>query len=359
MATPTRRRRLFALALAPLLIVVAVLLGIAGELFVRLASEGSLRLEPTVFIPDSELIYRLNPDHPDSLGGFRGGLEEGNADAEPNTSAGADLLIVCMGGSTTYGHGVEVEQAWPAFLSEALAERDIRARVLNAAVPGHGAGQHLTRYPREIAPLHPDLVVIYAGWNRTGAAFDPEEWVPPGLPRPEDGMLETLLKASGQHSLLVRKVAHRIYSRKLAAADPQWAPDSFRADYREQLERLVRMISEDGAEVALVVYPTFLYPGISDSEIEVYQGKFFNGRAYDPRMPEDIQSKHAAIRETARATGAWLVDVSSELATIHGEARQRLFLDELHLSAEGNRVTGAAIAEALAPRIEAEISRAR
>ncbi len=359
MATRSGRRKLFAVALAPLLVAVVVLLGIAGELSVRFASEGSLRLEPTVFIPDSELIYRLNPIHPDSLGGFRGGLDENPAGAELDSSPGNDLLVVCMGGSTTYGHGVEVEQAWPAFLSKALAERGLEARVVNAAVPGHGTGQHLTRYPREIAPLMPDLVVIYAGWNRTGAAFDPEEWVPPGLARPGDGMIEKLLKALGQHSLLVRKVAHRVYSRKLAAEDPKWSPDPLRVDYREQLERLVRMISEEGTKVALVVYPAFLYPGIPDSEIEVFAGQFFNGRSYDPRMQEEVQSKHTAIRETAVATGAWLVDVSNELATIRGEARHRLFLDELHMSVEGNRVTGAAIAEALAPRIEADASLAR
>jgi len=60
-----------------------------------------------------------------------------------------------IGDSFSFGHGVEMAEAWPSLLERCAAP----VEVLNFAVPGYGTDQQLLLLEREIGAYHPDLVV--------------------------------------------------------------------------------------------------------------------------------------------------------------------------------------------------------
>ncbi len=76
------------------------------------------------------------------------------------------LRIACLGESTTFGNSSVSN--YPAFL-RGILERDGRAfhgyEVINAGVPGWDSDQVERRTRREIAPLKPDVAILYVGWN--------------------------------------------------------------------------------------------------------------------------------------------------------------------------------------------------
>jgi lysophospholipase L1-like esterase len=69
--------------------------------------------------------------------------------------------ILALGDSFTFGHAVEVSEAWPAALERAVAERSrTRHEVVNAGVSGYGTGQQLLLYRRLEPHVRPDAVVL-------------------------------------------------------------------------------------------------------------------------------------------------------------------------------------------------------
>jgi len=68
--------------------------------------------------------------------------------------------IVALGGSGTFGWGVEEEQAWPARLEESLDEG---AQVLNLGVPGYTIAQSRRHLSRWAAEVQPEVVILTVG----------------------------------------------------------------------------------------------------------------------------------------------------------------------------------------------------
>lgn len=68
--------------------------------------------------------------------------------------------IVALGGSGTFGWGVEEEQAWPARLEETLDEG---AQVLNLGVPGYTIAQARRHLARRAEAVQPEVVILTVG----------------------------------------------------------------------------------------------------------------------------------------------------------------------------------------------------
>ena len=98
---------------------------------------------------------RPNYDDHNSLG-FRG--QEFQLDKRTEL-----FRIVCLGGSTTYGPSAAT--AYPAVLEKLLREEGVEVEVVNSGVPGWTSRETLLNFQLRVAPLAPDLVVIYHGRN--------------------------------------------------------------------------------------------------------------------------------------------------------------------------------------------------
>jgi lysophospholipase L1-like esterase len=115
---------------------------------------------------DAELIgipylnYALNPARDDvNARGYRG---ESVAIPKPEDV----FRIVALGGSTTYGHALTADEAYPAQLQRILRETyGEGVEVVNLGVPGYFSLDSLVNLATRGAALEPDLVIVYDGVN--------------------------------------------------------------------------------------------------------------------------------------------------------------------------------------------------
>lgn len=87
-----------------------------------------------------------------------------DAPTDPNTGAGDPPLVVFLGDSITAGYGLGEEEAFPALVGAALAERGRAVRVVNAGVSGDtstGGRERLSWLLRQ----QPDVLVVELGAN--------------------------------------------------------------------------------------------------------------------------------------------------------------------------------------------------
>jgi lysophospholipase L1-like esterase len=318
---------------------------VPAEFAYRVFRTGSWRLPPATWVEDPELIYKLDPSHPEHPGSFHG--------QAPHEGVPAGVRVVCLGGSTTYGHELSADQAWPHIAQEVLRQEGIRAEVLNAGVPGYGSRQLLLRYRRDIAPLKPDFVVLYEGWNRTGAVVDPAGFVPPGILRPDASAAQSLVRSLGRHSLLARDAIKGAMRVRGELGSEPWHPDPYHDIFVADFRALVRDIAADGVTPVLVVYPSLFHDGMSSAEIALFEPRLWAGRSYEPAMLTEVERKHAALRGIARETGAPLIDVQAALIALTGKERLPLFMDQMHMTVLGNARVGELIGNYLGELIHA------
>ncbi len=75
------------------------------------------------------------------------------------------LRIACLGASTTYGHELAWNDAWPAQLERLLRAEGVDAEVINGGVPGWISLEMRVSLEVSVLPLRPDVVVVYEGRN--------------------------------------------------------------------------------------------------------------------------------------------------------------------------------------------------
>jgi len=89
----------------------------------------------------------------------------GNRGPEVTIQKPADTFrIVCLGGSSTYGHGPSSnEHTWPARLQQRLHDGnpDRKVEVVNAGCRGYSTFESLGNYAFRMSDLDPDLVLVY------------------------------------------------------------------------------------------------------------------------------------------------------------------------------------------------------
>lgn len=73
-----------------------------------------------------------------------------------------DFRIVIIGDSMTFGHGVQMQEAFPNVLEALYRERDEdrRVDVVNAGVKGYGTDQYYALFQKRLRRLRPDLLIV-------------------------------------------------------------------------------------------------------------------------------------------------------------------------------------------------------
>ncbi len=97
----------------------------------------------------------------DSLLYFHNSLGYRGDEFEPNKEVGT-IRIVTIGGSTTYGVGVNNEDTWPFQLEQELGEP---FEVINLGIPGHSSAENLIQTALLLSDLQPDLAIYHIGLN--------------------------------------------------------------------------------------------------------------------------------------------------------------------------------------------------
>ncbi len=76
-----------------------------------------------------------------------------------------ELVVLCVGDSHTFGFGVEPDEAYPVQLEQLLRRHGVRARVLNAGVPGRNSRQVREVLPPMLKQYRPSIVIVWTGAN--------------------------------------------------------------------------------------------------------------------------------------------------------------------------------------------------
>lgn len=267
----------------------------------------------TVFIFDPYLIWRPRKAvRPFNAIGYIGNVLD--REKKPGT-----YRVLAVGDSNTQGHPDGA--SWPLLLGAS----DSRLEVINAGVVGYSSFQGLRRL-RESLSFRPDMVLVSFGSNdahivhlsdadyaRT-IVWRERLWKAGSFLR----TLQLLVDADDHLSALARRgppVVHRVEI----------------ADYRANLEEMIRTAVEMGMQPVLLTRP---FRGSSDDPMSWKAG----APAYND-----------ATREVAKRKGVPLVDLWAFFSS-----RGELFQDESHFTGEGHRVAAeyvyGQIRELLPPR---------
>jgi len=260
--------------------------------------------------------------------------------------------IVLLGGSTTFGWGVEDDQTIDAALRARLGAN---IEVVNAAFDGYDSFQLLERTRSDVVGLRPDLIVVNAGVNDVRGA---------GLQRIVDGDPRMLIwdapmrharesRDRGAHRI-VDRVQHHVYLARLitllrdrmrpqedplASAEPRtlhWDA----ADYFERnVRRIARIAEAHGAALLFATPPSALRERHSPSDtssISYWVIDAGSTALYRDTLASRLQ----------RVADDWAA-ASGRASYVRPIVPVEHFLDDAHLTPEGNRLVAEAWAAAI------------
>lgn len=266
--------------------------------------------------------------------------------------------VVCIGGSTTYGDGVEDHrQAFPAQLERQLQGAGHGGvEVVNAGVPGYSSLESLSNLQLRVLELEPDLVLVHHGVNDARPRF---VW-PPDAYRPDQsglwkGPTRTHDERPWEASTLARVVAIRldwIEPHRSVNSISELAETYLGETYRRQVARrtypsgpfaslpverilernpprhfernlrsIIAVARAHGAEVVLSTVPC------SAAFAHRYP------LPADPLFRQAVDDNHAIVRRVGRALAVPVVDAARDLPE-----DAPLFTDGIHLTAAGNEL---------------------
>jgi lysophospholipase L1-like esterase len=255
----------------------------------------------------------------------------------PRVKPRGTLRIACIGASTTLCAEVNADaETWPERLAASLraAHPTLAVDVINSGIPGTGVEETRIDYTARVAPLEPDVVVIYHATN--DLSRDTRNLAK------ERGLLTERLD---QPSLLARysvvadliEKNFRIYRRQRAATN-QSAPlldcdfTALAATFESRLARLVEECRRGGARVVVVTFSTRLRreqdpaQRIASAVTSLYYMPYL-----DPeRLLDGFAAYNAAIRRVGAHPDALLVDAADGIP-----ADAAHFVDSVHFTSRG------------------------
>lgn len=253
--------------------------------------------------------------------------------------------IVLLGGSATHGWGVGDDQTIDGYMREMFAARDSGTfEVVNLAFDAHDSWQMYERLRADGAELEPDVVIMNAGVNdvRNGR-----------FPQLRDVDPRTLIWESALHRLreaarrggvpLWLRVKHYVYLARVPSflsgvlygnapgpvSTPQPYPDAI--DY---FERNVRRVAESafvqGAALILSTEPSSLKVNYRPTDAAQ--------RSYWIRDAATTQEYRDSLAARMRLAQRELAALGHPIRHVEASIPAVQFLDDAHLTAEGNRV---------------------
>ena len=345
------RRRLFK--------VIAVIMGLCAAL---LFAEVTLRVYVAVrgwtpncyvtglafFAPDSHSGHTLQPGLRLKSSAYDVSVNEHGLRGESIThSKPADITrIAVLGGSSVFGYLVPNGQDSCCELQTILNKDRKRVEVLNSGVPGFNMTQCRHRYEHQVAPLDPDIVLLYMGWNDIPflTADDPrkQDKTPPPA-----SWLKRLTACSVTYGLL----RFRLFPDEA----PRFAPPSSKGGrvsetriteagahgFRSDLLDLVESIRRSGATPVISTQVT-----ASNSNCHNLDRYLGNSDAQIRANREIGQWITDTMRSTAHMENVLLIDCASELP-----CDPQILGDPIHLTRTGHKIVADLWAQTLAPLV--------
>jgi lysophospholipase L1-like esterase len=261
------------------------------------------------------------------------------------------VRLAFVGASTTFcAEASDNAATWPALVADAIARAHASTSVdwVNAGVAGHVLRHMKLNVEHRLAPLAPDVIVVYEATNdlsKDTLDLAPEQGVYDGHGDSHDWLADRSLLWS-----LVEKnwLAHArvVAAGESAAPRVQLDLPHLEASYRTRYADLLRAAQRVAPVVVAVTFSQAARPGMSAADLERACKTHFYYMPY--LRPDDVVACFAAynraIRAAAADTGAVLVDGEDEIPS-----DPEHFTDSVHFTDAGCR----AMAQRVTARLEA------
>jgi len=256
------------------------------------------------------------------------------------------IRVAFLGGSTTFcAETSGLEATWPYLVAQGLTEAfpDASIDQVNGAAGGYSTRQSALNLEHRVAPLDPDVVVVYHGTN--DLTQDSREVAARlGLFDPEVLEQDVLGRYSLAWYLVLKNV--RAWQRKQPsdAERLEVDPATYSGAFHERLRALVEQAQETADLVVLVTFSHRVRAGMEPEEL---REACATSLLYMPYMTAEgvlagFDEYNRVVRRVAQETGALLVDGED---SIPGNAAH--FADSVHLTNAGCRLQAKRVLEAL------------
>lgn len=260
------------------------------------------------------------------------------------------LRVAFLGGSTTYCAEVSGNHmTWPHLVLERLrkAYPDQPMDYVNGGVSGYTTYASLANFEQRIAPLHPDLVMVYHASNdlsvetrelaMSRGLYDPEE-----KPDQPSWLGEySLLWFLAELNFRVLRLQHKAgQGGERLNALPDWLDDSF----EKRVVRLLREAQGAGAMAAVATWSQRTRPDHSlEEKLKGSASALFHMPFMTPDgLIEGYKMFNGAIRRAAKTTDALLIGNEN---AIPGDGEH--FNDSVHFTDQGSAAMAKRVADAL------------
>jgi lysophospholipase L1-like esterase len=261
------------------------------------------------------------------------------------------IRIAFLGASTTWCAEVSAnDKVWPHLVTEKLRKSWPGRQVdyVNGGVPGYTMAASIKNLEYRIAPLTPDVIVIYDATNDMSGELRDLAFAQGILETPSFKPLHWPAKYSLLWELVEKNWRILVAQRSADANAARLDLDVPRLGepYRKDLTALIVAAKKRAAVVAVATFATQLRVGQTHEQQRIAsQSAMF----YMPFMtPESLLRSYArynqVIREVAAETGAILID---DLDAIPGSPDY--FTDTVHFTDAGSRAMADRVTSALAP----------
>jgi lysophospholipase L1-like esterase len=305
--------------------------------------------------------YRKGKTSHNSLG-FRG---EEIQKSKPR----GEFRIVCIGGSTTYGFGIEDDRlTYPALLQKELSTRGFpQVKVINAGVNAYTSWESLINFQFRILDLDPDVVIVYDAFNDIHArlVWPPNAYLPDNSGRrrvvTEVGMVSPSLF---EHSTLLRGLlvrgglipSHSAFEWTIDRPPDTYRGESFRIQKQagtyptgifsevsaaQMFEMNLPTYFEHNIEILTVVAK---YKGIHVVIATFAYSPSFSDQPFvsSPEYQKELARMNESLRLVARRTDADLVDLAIQFVPT-----KENFIDGVHVSPQGAALQARLLADFL------------
>ncbi|MGH7135668.1 MAG: SGNH/GDSL hydrolase family protein [Pirellulales bacterium] len=197
--------------------------------------------------------------------------------------------IAVVGESSAFGYLVSDGQEAARLLERKLRARGRSVEVVNGGVPGYNLFQSIVRYDEVLAPLEPDVVIAYLGWNDLPYIVSERPDAEPFRRRAAAPAWERLLSHSTLYGFVVYRLwggPVRMVPADFAAGEPTAAG---KRQFTDNLSALAERVEQSGARLILCAQATAAHPTVSGD--------------LRPTLGPDDASQARAIR-----LGSWLHD---------------------------------------------------
>jgi lysophospholipase L1-like esterase len=270
------------------------------------------------------------------------------------------IRIVLLGGSTTHGWGVDDHSTIDEYMRQLLA-REYPSRsfeVINLAFDGYDSYQIYERLRTDGMPLQPDFVIVNEGINdvRNARYADLQDRDPRTMLWLSEVQRSREEKQRGGPSFWTR-VKHYVYVARLPGAtrtQVSQTPDTLTRPYPEALDyfernlgRIVGLTSHTPAVVLFSIAPSSLltkYRPDDTSGISYWIGNAVVTQAYRDSLDERLQD----FVERAARSGERVGRIP------YFELPPHLFIDDAHLTPEGNARAAEQFVQALRPLLDGQ-----